>query len=644
MRGSTGLAELHWCDRCNVPLIGASCGKCGGTGRDVPLSPPGDVRLALEGTKRKLRFHFLKEYGVQQLIPDVVVLNKTSGEDRADEVIVDGRRIALLRYDLAKRGHDIVLRLDGARMLAALGSRKSVVLKKAEGHMKGKYLPPDAIESYDRGIIAGDEVVIQMGQFIGCGSAKVDARSLRSAEKGVKVREFAKVGLLKPREKKVWTKTLVRANQPHLMAKKARAEHEIKGVVDSHPDLPLTVSFSGGKDSLVVIDLVQSITLDYTAMFIDTGLEHPQTRKYVDEFALERRFRLLKAHAGNAFDHNMPVFGPPAKDFRWCCKVCKLAPVSALIQDRFPMGTVTVEGNRRLESFSRGHTELTEENPFVPGQITVNPIRGWTGLDVWLYIIWRKLRYNPLYDEDLERVGCWMCPSALASEADEIARLSPDLARAWQSKLMAWAETNGLPKEFVAYGFWRWKELPPKMKELAQRLGVTVAPTRADKLDLRVLKGVSPCAAGGYSVEAVLSSESPADLGRIREMLKVVGETSLSEEFGVALADRGDDRLRIFAGGQIAAVARTPEEASELFSDGAKAVLRAGKCTKCGICAKSCPEGAIGIEEGVVISEEKCVRCGKCVDACVVAHYFDKLAGRIAAPKAAPKARKRSRR
>jgi len=641
MRRSIDMAKLYWCDRCNVPLIGPSCGKCGEHGIDVPLSPPGDIRLALEGTKKRLRYLFLKEYGVQQIIPEVVVLNKTSGEDRADEVIVEGRRIALLRYDPAERKHELVLRLDGARMLAAIGSRKQIILKKAEGHMKGKYVPPDAIESFDDGIRAGDEVVVQMGMFIGCGSAKVDASSLRRAEKGVKIREFAKVGPLPPRKKKVWTKVLVRANLPHLVAKKTRAEHELREVIASHPR-PLTVSFSGGKDSLVVLDLVQSITQDFTAMFIDTGLEHPLTHEYIELLASEKRFRILKAYAGNAFDQNLPAFGPPAKDFRWCCKVCKLAPASALIQEKYPNGTVTVEGNRRLESFARGHTELVEENPFVPGQMAVNPIRDWTGLDVWLYIIWRKLKYNPLYDEDLERVGCWMCPSALASDAEEIARISPDLARAWQMKLLDWAGRNGLPKEFVTYGFWRWKVLPPKMRDLALRLGITVKPVRSDTLDLKVLKGVSPCTAGGYSVEAVLSTESPTDLRQVSEMLKVVGEAKHSEEFGVAMADRGKDRLRVFAGGQITAVAQTPKGASELFSDGARAVLRAGMCTKCGICVKSCPEGAIELDDGVVVREDKCVRCGKCVEACVVAHYFDKLAGRLKPAKKTPRTGRRT--
>ena len=618
-------SSLYWCDRCNVPLIGRSCGRCGHDGRPVELSPPGDVRLALEGTKRRLRYLFLREFGAQQLIPDIVVLNKTSGEDRADEIIIDGRRIALLTYDLEKRDFVLTLRIDGARMLSKTHTKKLITLKKAEGHMKGKYLPPEAIESFDRGIIKGDEVIIQMGKFIGCGSAKVDARELRSSNKGVKVRDFSQAGPLSP-GRKAWPRDVLKANLPHIAAKKAKAEHELKETLAEHR-LPLTVSFSGGKDSLVVLDLVSNITKDFTTVYVDTGLEHPQTRDYVKLIAKDRGLHLLIAHAGDAFDDNFPAFGPPAKDFRWCCKVCKLAPASKIIEEKFPKGTITVEGNRRLESFARARIDLVQENPFVPGQVIVNPIRDWTGLDVWLYIMMRDLEYNPLYDEDIERVGCWMCPSALASECAETSRLSPDLARTWDLKLAAWASENDLPKSFVEHGFWRWKELPPKMKDLAQRIGLQVRPRRADTIDLRVVKGVSPCAAGGYSVEAILVMPEAKGLDRIAEILKTVGEVRPIEDFGVVMVDAKEGTAKVFAGGQISAVGKKPEDATAMFDRVARAVLRGNLCTRCGICVRTCPTGAITMRDFIEVDDAKCDQCGKCAESCVVAHYFDKLAG-----------------
>ena len=41
------------------------------------------------------------------------------------------------------------------------------------------------------------------------------------------------------------------------------------------------ISFSGGKDSTVLIDLVRRINPDITAVFVDTGLEYPEIKNFV---------------------------------------------------------------------------------------------------------------------------------------------------------------------------------------------------------------------------------------------------------------------------------------------------------------------------------------------------------------------------
>ena len=39
------------------------------------------------------------------------------------------------------------------------------------------------------------------------------------------------------------------------------------------------VSFSGGKDSTVLLDLVRRVCADIPAVFVDTGLEYPENRE-----------------------------------------------------------------------------------------------------------------------------------------------------------------------------------------------------------------------------------------------------------------------------------------------------------------------------------------------------------------------------
>lgn len=51
-----------------------------------------------------------------------------------------------------------------------------------------------------------------------------------------------------------------------------------------HWDGQVYVSFSGGKDSTVLLDLVRRIYPEVEAIFCDTGLEYPEIRQFVKEF------------------------------------------------------------------------------------------------------------------------------------------------------------------------------------------------------------------------------------------------------------------------------------------------------------------------------------------------------------------------
>ncbi|MFA5314296.1 MAG: phosphoadenosine phosphosulfate reductase family protein, partial [Methanomassiliicoccales archaeon] len=578
-----GKTLFHWCDTCNTLLLSPMCSKCKVKGRELSLSLPGDIRPALRRGHEVVSSLFFKHFGTDYFLKGkVIFLNKVAGEDRADEIVVDGHVVGAMRFDLKANEFFLELRAPGAAMLKVTARNGVIKALKTEGHLKGKKIDGKDIIEVIGEFKADDPVLVFVGNTLCSGVAKVDSENVRSAEKSVLIRDLAPSGLVSSHQTS-GRNDFVASNREHLLAIESKGVSDIKSFIGNKKK-PVSVSFSGGKDSLAAYGLLKRAHDDFDMIFIDTGIEFVQTVQYVNRFAQEHHERLLVAKAGNAFWDQVGQFGPPAKDFRWCCKVCKLGPVTDLIENKFPGGTVTIEGNRALESFSRSKIGFVETNPFVPNQTILNPIKDWTAADVWAFIWWKNFEFNPLYEEDFERVGCYLCASSLASEWKETARIDPKLHSRWDEYLRKWTKTIGTSEEYAKYGFWRWKVLPPKMQRLAEEIDLKAPQMRGDRLDLKTTKGLSLCLTGGYSMEGVLTRPRKRDFARVAESLKTVGRVKHSPEFEIAIVKDKDCTLKVFGGGQIVATGPTSERTSKYFERAVKAYLKAQLCTRCGIC------------------------------------------------------------
>ena len=73
----------------------------------------------------------------------------------------------------------------------------------------------------------------------------------------------------------------VEANNLRLKSLIEEAYLFIKNEAAKFPSENIVLSFSGGKDSTVLLHLVRSIYPDVSAVFIDTGLEYPEIRDFV---------------------------------------------------------------------------------------------------------------------------------------------------------------------------------------------------------------------------------------------------------------------------------------------------------------------------------------------------------------------------
>lgn len=69
-----------------------------------------------------------------------------------------------------------------------------------------------------------------------------------------------------------------------LSIKVRMTENRIRGWIDEYGEDGVYVSFSGGKDSTVLLDIVRKLYPDVLAVFVDTGLEYPEIRDFVKTF------------------------------------------------------------------------------------------------------------------------------------------------------------------------------------------------------------------------------------------------------------------------------------------------------------------------------------------------------------------------
>lgn len=614
--------SIHWCPDCNLPLITTRCELCHSISERIDLGPPGDVRFCSPYERSVLHDILVRSYGTDPLGERVILLNKIGGEDKTDQVIVDGLVLGILRFELKYLDWRLELSMDGAAVISRHTRHRTVELRDVKGHLSGKTVSTDSVDRCSDDVLQGDDIIIRKGTMIGMGIALLDAKDMKKA--GVPAVRVRKMGGDRARLKDTVQNMddVVRANAPVIRQLGLNAINAIKGLANQkeYRHRPVYVSFSGGKDSLVALDLTRSaLKRSPKAYFINTGLEFPETVEFARTFCRENDIDLTELDAGDAFWQNLPDFGPPAKDYRWCCKVCKLSPAGRIAEEG---KYLTMDGKRRYESFSRARIPPKEENSLVPGQVNVYPIRDWRALEVWLYIHWRGLDYNPLYDEGFERVGCWLCPAALGAEYRRMLELHPDLYNRWDTFLRDWAGQRGLPPGYIDHGFWRWREHPPKMRLLAERLGIDVVPRDTGEGPFRIMMicGISPCKAGGYSVEGSARGVRPRD---VMDMLKMIGDVRYSEDLDVLVVRIPEGSVKVYADGTFQVNGEDKEKTERLFELAARQLARGIKCTACRICEKACPLNAISFVDGHIKVADGCSRCGVCDSVCVVMRYMD---------------------
>ncbi|MDD1680988.1 MAG: aminotransferase class V-fold PLP-dependent enzyme [Methanoregula sp.] len=438
---------LYWCEECNVPLVAKTC-SCKKEGKRIELLQPFDVRPALAVDAALIKRLISDRFGNVPL-QKILLLNKTGGADRADLVIMNGERLGWLTFDPVTRRFSLDITPEALPFLIGHATKGIVDLDRETdirsegGRVGGKRL-------LLKSPVPDGTVIVKYKQRYGTGMVR---------DGSVKVKELIPV-VPRTLPDPGWD-VAVEKNKYHLKNLERNAIRAIKQHLSDRPTA--NVSFSGGKDSTAVLHIARKAGVT-KAFFIDTGIEFPETIAFVRSQGVDVVQKAMD------FWNAAEKAGPPGKDNRWCCKLLKLHPLKLYLADIGPC--VTVQGNRWYESWNRAGLDETSQNPANPLQLNISPIRNWRALEVFLYLWWQGLEINPLYDRGLERIGCYLCPAMLESEYEELKTIQPAYAERWTAFLESWAAKKGYPDAFSSWGLWRWRALPPKMRELCRLKGV----------------------------------------------------------------------------------------------------------------------------------------------------------------------------
>jgi len=363
------------------------------------------------------------------------------------------------------------------------------------------------------------------------------------------------------------------------------------------------VAFSGGKDSVTVLDLVQRALPhgEFKVLFGDTGMEFEDTYIVVNkisEICKNTGIEFHRAKSKLSTEQTWNTFGPPSVTNRWCCSVHKTSPQIMLLQQLTDIQGFTgmaFTGVRGDESIARSEYEDVTMGGKHQGQFSCHPILEWNSAELYIYIYQNGLVLNEAYKKGNSRAGCLMCPMSSGKHEYMKRQCYEDGVELFVEKIKKTSGNTHFSNEemvkFIDDGNW-------KTRKSGRVLGFGY-----DKHQINISNRIT---------EILVFDENY----RWKEWAKTIGNFCQIDENHYTV----DYKEKVYP------IVKEENEKGTLFTfpscNGSKddtkfislfrsAIIKSIYCVNCGVCVAECKHGCIDMSNGLKISSD-CKHCHKC--------------------------------
>ena len=197
----------------------------------------------------------------------------------------------------------------------------------------------------------------------------------------------------------------------------------------------ITLAYSGGKDSDVILELAKMAGIPFKAVYHSTTIDPPGTIRHVEENGVEI------SRPKDPFFKLMQKNGYPSRFARYCCR---------LLKERYD-SDIVIQGIRASESKARADRYKEPEQCRVYDKKHKSrvymPILQWTDEDVREFVTERGVKCHPLYYKEgqfdvTQRLGCIGCPLQYSGKRIKQFKQYPQYVRLYIKNAQKWYDAH----------------------------------------------------------------------------------------------------------------------------------------------------------------------------------------------------------